>query len=117
MLSLLYLQVVYYIITGIWSLVGIESFQKVTGPKTDVWLVKTVGVLVIVIGFTILFSLVSGDAGSMAAAMILGVGSAVVLAGVDVVYVLNRRISPVYLADAVLEVGFVFVWAAAFNPS
>src|SRR3712207_8811708 len=27
-----------------------RSFQAVTGPKTDLWLVKTVGVLVIAIG-------------------------------------------------------------------
>jgi len=37
-------------VIGIWSLVSIGSFQKVTGPKTDVWLVKTVGVLVIGVG-------------------------------------------------------------------
>lgn len=117
MLNLLYLQVAYYIVTGIWPLVSIDTFQKITGPKTDIWLVKTVGVLVIVIGFTLLFSLISGDAGSMATAMILGVGSAGVLAGIDIVYVLNRRIRPVYLIDAILEIGFVFLWAAAFSPA
>ena len=39
-------QAIYYIATGVWSLVGIRSFQAVTGPKIDTWLVKTVGVLV-----------------------------------------------------------------------
>ena len=27
-------QAVFYALTGIWSLVGIRSFQKVTGPKS-----------------------------------------------------------------------------------
>jgi hypothetical protein len=32
---------------------NIRSFQAVTGPKTDLWLVQTVGVLVTVIGLTL----------------------------------------------------------------
>jgi len=46
-------QAIYYIITSLWALAGIRSFQKVTGPKVDIWLVKTVGVLVGVIGAVI----------------------------------------------------------------
>jgi hypothetical protein len=34
--------------TGLWPLVSIGTFQQVTGPKTDLWLVKTVGVLIAV---------------------------------------------------------------------
>ena len=34
----------------------IKSFMWVTGPKTDVWPVKTVGVLVVVIGATLLIA-------------------------------------------------------------
>ena len=40
----------YYAATGVWALADIESFQVVTGPKADQWLVKTVGVLVTAIG-------------------------------------------------------------------
>ena len=36
----------YYLITGVWPLLSIGTFEKVTGPKTDRWLVKTVGILV-----------------------------------------------------------------------
>lgn len=43
-------QAVYYAATGIWSPVSLGSFERVTGPKGDGWLVKTVGVLVTVIG-------------------------------------------------------------------
>ena len=39
--------------TGVWALADIDSFQAVTGPKVNEWLVKTVGVLVTVIGGTL----------------------------------------------------------------
>jgi len=69
----------YYVLTGVWSLVHIRSFQAVTGPKTDLWLVKTVGVLVIAIGGV----LCSAGLRRQATPEIpsLAVGSAVGLAG------------------------------------
>ena len=48
------LQGIYYLITGIWPLIHIGSFMKITGPKTDRWLVKTVGVLLAVISLVYL---------------------------------------------------------------
>ena len=47
-------QGVYYILTGLWPLVSMQSFELVTGPKTDDWLVQTVGLLLAVIGMTLL---------------------------------------------------------------
>jgi len=37
-----YLQGLYWLVTGLWGLIDVHSFMKVTGPKTDIWLVKTV---------------------------------------------------------------------------
>ena len=34
-------QGLYYVISGGWSLVDIDSFQRLTGRKTDLLLVKT----------------------------------------------------------------------------
>ena len=60
-------QAVYYIVTGVWPLVGIDTFQAVTGPKTDNlptggegdhWLVMTVAVLVLVVGPALLIAAV-----------------------------------------------------------
>jgi len=51
-----FVQAWYYLVTGVWPLVNISSFQLVTGPKTDLWLVKTVGVLVTVISVTLLIA-------------------------------------------------------------
>ena len=44
------LQAVFYIVTGVWPIVSMRSFEAITGPKVDRWLVKTVGALVAVIG-------------------------------------------------------------------
>ena len=56
-------QGVYYALTGIWPIVSVETFQMVTGRKTDHlvrgreadhWLVMTVGVLVTAVAITLL---------------------------------------------------------------
>jgi hypothetical protein len=40
---ILALQALYYLATGLWPLVHLPSFEAVTGPKTDDWLVHMVG--------------------------------------------------------------------------
>lgn len=101
-------QAVYYLVTGLWPLIHIRSFLKVTGPKTDVWLVKTVGVLITVVGAVL------GLGGSRGTArqemMVLAVGSAVALTGIDVYYVARRRIAPIYLLDAAGEIVLIVGW-------
>jgi hypothetical protein len=99
-------QGLYYLLTGLWPLVSMRTFEAVTGPKMDRWLVKTVGVLVAVIGNALLVDARRPSAGSTA----LGVGSAVGLGGVDVVYAVRGRISRVYLLDALLEAVLVGLW-------
>src|SRR5439155_14802188 len=44
----------YYAATGLWPLLHMRSFEAVTGPKREDWLVKTVGVLVTAIAGTLL---------------------------------------------------------------
>lgn len=91
----------YYLGTGVWPLVSLRSFQAVTGPKMDTWLVKTVGVLVSAIGASLLASARRRPPSPEAA--ILGLGSALALAGVELHYRRKRRISPIYLADVAAE--------------
>jgi hypothetical protein len=43
--SVALIQAAYYVGAGLWSLASIRTFEAVTGPKTDRWLVKTVGVV------------------------------------------------------------------------
>jgi hypothetical protein len=48
---ILALQALYYLATGLWPLVHLPSFEVVTGPKTDDWLVHmVVGLLAMVSG-------------------------------------------------------------------
>jgi hypothetical protein len=101
----------FYAVTGVWALVDLDSFMAVTGPKTDLWLVKTVGALVTVIGGVLLAAgwrrRVTRDV------LLLGIGAALSLATIDLVYVSAGRISKIYLLDAAAEVGLAIAWALA----
>jgi hypothetical protein len=99
-------QGVYFLLTGVWPLISMRTFEAVTGPKVDRWLVKTVGVLVAVIGA----SLLAEPRRPSRTSRVLGVGSAAALGGVDTVYALRGRISKIYLLDAVLEAVIVSLW-------
>lgn len=46
MRTLAFLQGTYYLLTGVWPFASMGTFLAVTGPKTDLWLVRTVGALV-----------------------------------------------------------------------
>lgn len=107
------IQALYYVATGIWSLMHRPSFEAVTGPKVDYWLVKTVGMLVIAVGAAIGVSAARGKAGPETP--VLGIGSAAGLAAVGTVYPLRGRISKVYLLDAVAEVALIAAWVAALK--
>lgn len=100
-----------YLFTGVWPLLHIRSFEWVTGPKTDRWLVKTVGALVSATGITLLMSARRQRVAPEVAA--LAMANAVSLAVIDVVYVANKRIRPVYLLDAVVEVALLAAWVRA----
>lgn len=97
--------------TGIWPLVSMRSFEAITGPKVDKWLVKTVGVLVSVIGATLWVGGTRGQTGPEL--KLLAMGSAAGLTAIDIVYVAKGRISPVYLLDAALEAVIVGCWKTA----
>lgn len=101
----------FYVASGLWPLVSMASFERVTGPKVDRWLVKTVGVLIAVIGAVLLFGGTRRRVGREVP--MLAAGSAAALAGVDIVYSARGRISPVYLLDAAVEAGLALVWAPA----
>jgi hypothetical protein len=89
------------LVGGAWPLVHMSSFAMVFGPKLDRWLVKTVGGLLIVNGLTQLAA--SSAADGVRHARRLGVGTAAVLAAIDLIYVPARRISKMYLLDAAVE--------------
>jgi hypothetical protein len=112
-------QGLYYFVTGVWPLVSVESFQSVTGPKSDHliadaptqadhWMLNTIGGLIVVISVVLLTAAwrrrPSVEVG------LLGALSAATLATIDIVYVGRGTIRPIYLADAAVEAGIIAVW-------
>src|SRR5215212_7107379 len=86
------LQAIFYVATGVWPFVSMRTFEAVTGPKVDRWLVKTVGALVAVIGCAL--ALASRRRQLAPEIVLVAAGSAAALATIDTVYVARRRISP-----------------------
>jgi hypothetical protein len=95
------------LLTGVWPLVHIESFIVVTGPKTDIWLVKTVGAMLIPASITLLYSLNNEDRKPQ---IVLGAGTAIAFGCIDVYYAVNDVISDIYLADAIIQGVFIMLW-------
>ena len=102
------------VVGGVWPLLHTASFEAVFGPKTDRWLVKTVAGLLIVNGLAQLGTTPTAD--GMRQARRLGVGTAAVLAAIDLVYVQAGRISKMYLLDAAVEVAWIMAWWRAELP-
>lgn len=105
---LVWTQATYILVTAIWSLVHIESFMAVTGGKTDVWLVKTVGALLVPVAISLYFHLFIDTDHRPAVA--LASLTALAFLCIDVYYALADVISDIYLADAVVELIFLCLW-------
>ena len=108
-------QAAVYVSTGLWSLVSRPTFERVTGPKTDYWLVRMVGLLALVIGLSLLAG--ARQAVVTSPVWLLAIGSAAAFAAIDLSYALPRRISRVYLADAALEIALVVGLAVSWYMS
>lgn len=103
----------YYLATGLWPILHMPSFEMVTGPKTDDWLVKTVGAMIAVVGGVLL---VSGlDDGPSDDLKMVAIGSTAALTIVDVTYVARGRISSIYLLDAAAEIALMVGWGLAWG--
>ncbi|BDG10196.1 hypothetical protein [Anaeromyxobacter paludicola] len=100
----------FWLATGLWPLVHYRSFEAVTGPKEDDWLVKTIGGLIAVVGATLLVAGLRGRPPREVA--VLGAGAAAAISLADVVFVKRGRISKVYLLDVAAEAPFLAGWAA-----
>jgi hypothetical protein len=101
-------QGIYTFITAVWPIVDIDSFMKVTGYKTDVWLVKTVSVLLLAFSIGLLASAFSKRLEFSIAFLALFASAG--LTYVDFYYPANDIISNIYMADGVVEVVFVVAW-------
>ena len=106
--TLLIIQGIYSLVTAVWALVDIKTFMMVTGPKTDIWLVKTVAVLLIPISTSLLLS--AFFVSTFWQPMIVGLLSAIGLAVIDFYYSGNDTISKIYMWDGIAQCIFVCWW-------
>src|SRR3990170_7201879 len=103
----------YTLLTAFWALVDIQSFMGVTGPKTDVWVVKTVAVLLLPIGFCFLWGLYFNT--DRLLVTFIGIMSSAGLAFIDFHYTINGTIKWIYQADGFLQIFFLLVWTYLLN--
>lgn len=109
------IQGLYYTLTGLWPLINMESFLAVTGPKTDLWLVRTVAMLITAVGIGLLVAAKRNEATfSVGTVAVLSAGS---LAWVDAYYALTGAIWPIYLLDAFPEIALILGWLIAWFRS
>jgi hypothetical protein len=99
----------FYLAAGLWPVVHRSSFERVTGPKTDFWLVRTVGSLLAVMGSTMMLGALRDQSGPETRS--LAIGTAGAITAIDAVYVKRGRISPIYLLDAATQLGLMAAWA------
>ena len=108
-------QGVYFLATGIWPLVHMESFAAMTGSRADKWLVRTVGVLVGATGAVLLRAAARNRVTPEISA--LGVAASASLGSVDTLYTIRGHVSRIYLADSAVHGAFVAGWAQAHDAT
>ena len=101
----------YYVATGAWSVVGRRSFERVTGPKRDYWLVRLVGALAVATGASLGCAVVTNRRRPEVVALALGAGAAFVAADAYAA----RSVSKTYLGDAALHALFLPAWVRRWS--
>jgi hypothetical protein len=102
-------QGVSYVVSGAWPLAHLRSFEAVTGPKVDGWLVRSVSGILVAIGAA---EIVAARRDAVTAELALvGAGTALTLGATSAVNVARRRLRRVYLVDVALEGAWLLGWA------
>jgi hypothetical protein len=107
--AILLAQATYYFLAAAWPLIHLTSFLSVTGAKTDIWLLKTVSLLIMVPSLTFFYAAFRKTDNLLIA--LIGFTSAIFLGFVDVYYYSTGVISWVYLIDVIPEAIFALYWA------
>lgn len=88
----------YYLLTGLWPVVHLESFETVTGPKDSIFLLHMVSALIIVVAITLLLSLKNEKTRSI---LFLAVGAPLSFMSIEIFY--RAQIQWVYFLDFAVE--------------
>ncbi|MBA3463172.1 MAG: hypothetical protein H0T46_24665 [Deltaproteobacteria bacterium] len=114
-------QGVFYVVTGLWPIIHLRSFEAVTGRKKEGWLAKSMGGLIAAVGAALIAG--SLEKRESAALRVLGMGSAIALGVADLVFAkqqkTHNRHQKAYYADAAAEgaalAGWIIAKPRAFN--
>lgn len=105
-------QGLYYLLAGLWPLVGIAYYQEAMGHRHAPWLAQAVGVLLLVVGTTLCVA--AWRRQGSPEVLVLAFGSALGLTAVDI-HLVWRGYSSLYLLDAALQLGLVGFWAYGWH--
>ncbi|MEU8804533.1 hypothetical protein [Spirillospora sp. NPDC048819] len=101
--------------SGTWPLAGMRSFGWIFGPKQDIkrdkWLVRTVAGLLVSAAWSQLRAGSSPE--GRAHARRTGLGTALTLLTIDLVYVPRGRLRWTHLLDASMEAAWIAAWLRA----
>ena len=98
----------FYVLSGLWPIVHLRSFERVTGKKREPWLVKSMGGLIASVGVALMVG--ASERRPSRTLPWLSLGSALALGAADVIFSARGRISKVYLADAAAEGAWAASW-------
>lgn len=99
----------YFLVTGLWPLVWMDGFLAVTGPKEELWLVRTVGLLAAVVGLVLVMA--GWRRTYVPEVAVLGAGGALAFLLVDLVGWVAGVLRWTYLLDAAVEGLILLAWA------
>lgn len=100
--TVLLIQGLYYFVTAAWPLVHVRSFEAVTGPKLEHWLLNTVAMMILCSSFVFISAGLSPFRPGKET-LILAFSNALGLVAIDIIYSLKNVIRKVYLLDAAAE--------------
>lgn len=103
-----YIQGVYWVITGLWPLIDRHSFEWATGPKADFWVVQLVGLLLAVIGTTMILARARDHLTMEIGFLAMGATLAVIV--ICVAYASRERIADIYFVEAGFETLLLAGW-------
>jgi hypothetical protein len=105
----------YFLATGLWPLLHMDSFEAMTCSRMDKWLVRTIGVMVGVTGGVLLRAAARNRVTPEVSA--LGVAASASLGSIDTFYAIRGYASRIYLADSAVHGAFVAGWAQAHDAA
>lgn len=108
-------QGIYYILTGLWPILSPETFMIVTGPKSEIFLLHTVGALAAAAGLGLTAAAVRRQ--FTPEIYIFSAGMASAFAAIDIIYYALGRLWAVYLLDALAEIIILVVITVLFIRS